>query len=1684
MHRTWKKILALTMVAFLLAGSCNASWTTEYAHASRVQDQRDELTSDKPAIETDEYAAEKKSENRNKEENKEENTEKTSSQKDKRGEKGSEDTVSDEDESTITDLSEGAKKEEGSVAEETSGEKASEEAASEDNTGDERSAEEGSAEEPTAREESTEEDSSKYPASETSPEQGTEEEEILEDTEDYALLSTGGPHDVDMPDVTSHYFRLQKNSTKVSSASGTYLKVVSNVNEASRYISTEMKDGTLYSFTPRKTSTTTVTVGGGSGGSISLSGVAGSDRDRFGDIYNAVNAGRISSKVFNLSKCSSNPYALYTNVGTWYDTAAGKTYSVDMKMEVTGYLFPSEKIRDQLYNKYTAPYVGFNSNIIGITVMGTDYVQTAFTFYYHGTSKEISDLHGVIQFCDVDAQQGVDFGSGFQKIIMFKTSGSHLQYNSTGIMSGTRGYVSSRTVENVKSGDANTTVLGVFTGSKASCRWTIAKCDHEDTGGSASYGVASGFGIPADSSQADAISYYKSNSTGFLGIYADLGLITLPPEIDKNEYRGDVDSSKSSINQKEMRLSDREEEMTFVLTSAAASPSDIEKANYTVYRITDTLEAAFFLKKEGVKVYTEKSVEDSQTSYSDVTGQFTITADDQDDHRTRLTVEAKADSLNKASFYGRTYYVHIPVRIRTEEELEACGLSISDWYQEDESLGKEIGSSQSYRGLVAIGNKSQLYVVSNQGTSDTLTSPTNGVRIPMRVLIRKFGDDKDMPAKGVTFALYGGEAGENSSGKTPLMTAVTDEEGYAWFEPESDTFYDAAYGDGPYYIAELSVPDQYKDVWSPAVDNRWCYVINSLSHPVLLETKAELIRRILSEEADASDQILRNQEKENPKNSVKAYKRSSDTGEFLAGAEFMLYEWSEKEGEYMELMTLTEGKDEKGDICYYNAVSFRNTMDNLGRYKVLETKAPAGCLLAHDAWEFTMGEETREVVHTFDNSLQKVALEILKKGEDGKLLPDVVFQVKAAEDIYAPWASEDSVDKASSLLVSKGTVVDTVTTDEEGIARSSEGHELYIGEYLVEEIQGAKDYILDTEPHRITPEYASEIKEAVIVHQITVTNPRMQPAMAVAKLADRTVNPSGESVKFNRTTGRYVEKKADGIYNSQEPVDFTITVTNTGNVDLYDLKLVDSMDQLSEEQGYSLKEYVEEEASFFEIPREGYYVSAKGNKINVSYDNISHDTNHDGKEDQEHGGDNPLILLLDQLPAQDSVEVHFLTKVKDGAANAYHLKNHVKLTASYQPVQGGKTEPEYIEVPTEDLVDEEGNLLTEDWDHINIPGEPAAKVAKLADKTTGAALKDGRYEGTKTEGLYEYGETVDFTLTVTNSGTAQLYQILVEDTPDPRLYESLERGSVQLAEGTFITARGQEVHAVTREEEEEGSYGLLLDTLSAGDSVELHLIGKVRSGAQAATGLKNTVRISAEYQTGRDSFILIPRTPEMEDDDTIGIAVPLLAIAKLADKTTGASLKNGRYTGIKNPGTYQAGEHVLFTLTVTNKGNGTAKDLVITERPSGKLLQYVKPAGYQLKKGETITTSKGNTVEVTGSTSEKITLDQLLPGDSVDILYECIVKQTIKTIRNLENQAKVTGKNPDGSKIPETPEMKDEDAIHLKEITPPSRTSVTYPSSYPKTGDSNNIPAHLAMAGLALAGIIYSARRRRRHPDR
>ena len=93
-------------------------------------------------------------------------------------------------------------------------------------------------------------------ATESQQSKEEEEREQLERVSGYTLRTVRPDtnHSVTMPDITSHYFLLQKNSKKVNAASGGNLAVVADANAASKYIYESYSNGKQYNFTASYTS--------------------------------------------------------------------------------------------------------------------------------------------------------------------------------------------------------------------------------------------------------------------------------------------------------------------------------------------------------------------------------------------------------------------------------------------------------------------------------------------------------------------------------------------------------------------------------------------------------------------------------------------------------------------------------------------------------------------------------------------------------------------------------------------------------------------------------------------------------------------------------------------------------------------------------------------------------------------------------------------------------------------------------------------------------------------------------------------------------------------------------------------------------------------------------------------------------------------------------------------------------------------------------------------------------------------------------------------------------------------------------------------------------------------------------------------------------------------------------------
>ena len=646
------------------------------------------------------------------------------------------------------------------------------------------------------------------------------------------------------------------------------------------------------------------------------------------------------------------------------------------------------------------------------------------------------------------------------------------------------------------------------------------------------------------------------------------------------------------------------------------------------------------------------------------------------------------------------------------------------------------------------------------------------------------------------------------------------------------------------------------------------------------------------------------------------------------------------------------------------------------------------------------------------------------------------------------------------------------------------------------------------------------------------------PEGRTAKLADKT---TGVVLK----EGRYdAGAKISGVYENGNEVTYKITVTNTGSANLYDLRLTDVLSKELEEalekdsvsfieQVYTSKDNRKVRTKLEESQKLWMDFLAAGDAVDVylkgkvridvgnlfSLENIVNLTarykkgdEKARKEQDETGKEETSTEKKEETSKDDEAEKEEDkkddqkddqegTKVPEKELEPLSKESKKAIEEAYEAIQKLTVEElqeeskQYAEIPVTELMQDE--------DYINIPGTPLAKIAKLADKTQGVTLVKGRYEGQKEEGIYEYGDTVDYTITLTNAGTADLYNLLVDDTLDKKLLSILKSDSITITTGQVTTKMGDTIQVRTAEKDEDigkdsesitkqlESRSVVLDHLKSGDSVAIHLKGIIQSGANRDTGLNNMVHLVAQYKTvnenGENEENYVEDTPEMTDNDTVGIGTPDILAAKKADKTKNVILENGRYTGKKKYGTYKAGEEVQFILTVTNVGNGTANHVKVTEEPSTELKKYVQMKGFANKAGDVIRTKKGKELHIETSKKRELCLEKIEAEDAVELIYIGKVKKDIPSIKFLKNEVVITGQNKDGSKIPTTSKMSDYDKINLKEKeiknqNPKKNRETGTKGNGAKTGDNTPVFMYsfLSIAAILALSVLISYKNKKR----
>ena len=204
------------------------------------------------------------------------------------------------------------------------------------------------------------------------------------------------------------------------------------------------------------------------------------------------------------------------------------------------------------------------------------------------------------------------------------------------------------------------------------------------------------------------------------------------------------------------------------------------------------------------------------------------------------------------------------------------------------------------------------------------------------------------------------------------------------------------------------------------------------------------------------------------------------------------------------------------DTFYTNSDGYLITPEKLEYgtgYSLVEVSAPYGYTLNSEPvyFDVTADNATEEnavtvVEVTKPNTAQKGVIRISKSGEvfssvteaDGIYQP--VFAVKGlAGAVYEITAAEDIITPDGTLRYAAGEVVDTVTTDETGLAESKP---LYLGKYEVREITAPTGYVLNTEVHTAELVYAGQEVE-IAETAADFYNERQKAAVSLDKVLEQ-----------------------------------------------------------------------------------------------------------------------------------------------------------------------------------------------------------------------------------------------------------------------------------------------------------------------------------------------------------------------------------------------------------------------------------------------------------------------------------------------------------------------------------------------------------------------------------------------------
>ena len=546
-----------------------------------------------------------------------------------------------------------------------------------------------------------------------------------------------------------------------------------------------------------------------------------------------------------------------------------------------------------------------------------------------------------------------------------------------------------------------------------------------------------------------------------------------------------------------------------------------------------------------------------------------------------------------ASLAGAKYGIYKGNQLIDTYTTDANGQFVTKYYicGDDWSL-KEISPSEGYllnTESQHIGAEAKLYTVEYN-----LAKPLDSLEdvIKGKIAVIKHCDDGttkiETPEKGAEFEVYLKAAGsyENAE-ETERDILVCDENGFAETK-------DLPYGE---YTVKQTKGWEGKELLAPfnvfVKENGETYrfLINNATFEALIE--------IVKKDAETGKVILAA--------GIGFKVRNTDTGEYIV--------------QHINYPTPTDI-----DI-YYTDVTGKLMMPEklpYGNYEIIEQCTAYGYVLDSAPIAFRVdGEKTVVTVEKF-NMPQKGIIRITKSGEiffsavetDGvyslvfadKSLAGATYEITAAEDIITP---------DGTLRYAEGTVVDTVTTDENGNAASKP---LYLGKYMVRETKAPYGMVLNGTPKTVELTYAGETVE-ITETAAEFYNERQKAALSLAKILGRDetfdIGDNGEilSVQFGlyaaedlfAADGSFVPKNGLlEIANCDENGNITFVTDIPVGAKLYVKEIAtDSHYILSDEKYPVTFDYAGQDTALVEIKANGgeaikndiLYGSVKGLKI-------------------------------------------------------------------------------------------------------------------------------------------------------------------------------------------------------------------------------------------------------------------------------------------------------------------------------------------------------------------------------------------------------------------------------------------------------------------------------------------------------